>query len=189
MTDLITRAEYKTYRGISGANDDGKIDVIISSVSDLVKTYCGRTFLDYHSVDKTENFSFTWEAPSVFLSEIPIVSITSVQELQSGSNSTYDTLTTDQYVVDVTMDAIYRVENGIKQNFPKGVNAVKVVYKGGFASVPNDLKLALYDIVTYYLKEQFIPEKNHSSFTIRQSPEGADFPAHIKRVLDLYRDV
>ena len=38
--------------------------------------------------------------------------------------------------------------------FPKGRKAVKVMYKSGYASTPSDLKLACFDLVKYYLKDE-----------------------------------
>jgi len=190
MTDLITKTEYKAYRGISSANDDGRIDAIIPAVSNLVKTYCGRSFIDYYATNKVEYFTLKWTQSAIFLTEIPIEEVVSVEELDAGSQYTYIALDdSTEYVVDELMDAIYRMENNERKCFPVGINAVKVTYKGGFTSTPADLKLAVMDLVTYYYKDQYLPEKNHSSFTIRNSPEDAGFPEHIKRVLDLYRDV
>lgn len=187
---MILRDNYKKYRGISGTTDDGRIDMLIPAISQIVKTYCGRTFKDYYSTNKEERFSFTWGQPSVFLTEIPIVTVVSVLELKEGSQTDYTTLTSGtDYIVDTTYDAIYRIESGRTKNWNLGIDAVKVTYRGGYATLPDDLELACFDLVTYYLKEQYIPEKNHSSFTIRLNTEKADFPPHIKRILDMYRDV
>ncbi len=190
MADLITRNDYKAYRGLASTNDDARIDVLLPIISQIVRTYCGRSFIDYYATNKVEYFSFTWYQPAIFLTEIPIVSIVSVEELADESQTTYDTLVSGtDFVVDTTYDAIYRVEGARKINWPTGVNAVKVTYKGGYAAVPADLKIACFDMLTYYMKEQYLPEKNHASFTIRNPAAEADFPGHIKRILDMYRDV
>ena len=42
--------------GISSTNSDAEIDFLIPKVSDLVKTYCRRTFIDYYDESKTEVF-------------------------------------------------------------------------------------------------------------------------------------
>lgn len=187
---MILRDNYKKYRGISGITDDGRIDMLIPAVSQLVKTYCGRTFKDYYSTNKEERFSFTWGQPSVFLTEIPIVTVISVLELKEGSQIEYDTLTVGtDFIVDTTYDAIYRVEEGSLKNWNLGIDAVKVTYRGGYANLPDDLELACFDLLTYYLKEQYLPERTQQSFTLRFNTDKADFPPHIKRILDLYRDV
>jgi hypothetical protein len=186
---LLSLAQYKLQRGINSTTDDAKLNTILASISALVKNYCGRSFIDYYSVNKVEKFSLKWEQKAVFLSETPIVNVVTVKELDEGTNNTYTTLTSSQFVVDNNMDAIYRVENGEFEYFPTGINAVEVTYTGGYATTPEDLKLALVDLTTYYYKDEYKPELNHSSFTIRNPTSAADFPEHIKRVLDLYRSV
>ena len=47
-TNLITRAEYKNYLGITSTNKDDEIDLLIPKVSSLIKTYCRRSFIDYY---------------------------------------------------------------------------------------------------------------------------------------------
>jgi hypothetical protein len=186
---LLTLAQYKLQRGINSTTDDAKLNTILTSVSALVKNYCGRTFIDYYSVSKVEKFSLKWGQKAVFLSETPVINISQVRELIEGTVNTYTILTSDQYVLDNNMDAIYRVESGDWQDFPVGINAVEVTYTGGYITTPEDLKLALIDLTTYYYKDEYKPELNHSSFTIRNPSTVAGFPEHIKRVLDLYRSV
>ena len=55
-TDLVTKSEYKNYMGITSVNSDSEIDFLIPKVSDLVKSYCRRTFIDYFSDVKIEVF-------------------------------------------------------------------------------------------------------------------------------------
>jgi hypothetical protein len=189
MADLVTINAYKAFRGITGTTDDTRLNVIVPSVSNLVKNYCGRSFIDYYASDKVQTFSIKWPQNVVFLSEIPLVSITSVKEFESETEgAAYITLTADQYRYDTNLDAVYRIDAGYRKDFPQGINSVEVTYKGGYSSLPEDLKLAVIDLITYYLKEEHKPEKNHSSFTIRNVNAEPDFPDHIKRVLDLYRD-
>ncbi len=60
-TDLVTKAEYKTYMGISSTNSDTEIDFLIPKVSDLVKSYCRRTFVDYYiSAKEVEECEKAW---------------------------------------------------------------------------------------------------------------------------------
>lgn len=189
MTELVTLQQYKAYRNISGNTDDGKLNMIIPSTSALVRTYCGRSFTGYYATNLTEYHTLKWDQSVVFLREFPIVQVVSVEELEEGSQTVYSALTASEYIVDTNMDAIYRIEDGKAKYFPTGINAVKVVYKAGYADVPPDLQLAVCDLITYYIKEQYLPEKNHASFTIRHNNDKPDFPDHIKRVLDFYRDM
>ena len=51
-------------------------------------------------------------------------------------------------------DSIIRTNENVDKAFPKGRKAVKVVYTAGYSSCPEDLKLAIFDLVKYYLKDE-----------------------------------
>ena len=53
MADLVTLSDYKDAEGIGSPKDDLRISRIIPSVSELVKTYCANTFVDFVSSDNT----------------------------------------------------------------------------------------------------------------------------------------
>jgi hypothetical protein len=181
MTDLISISEFKSYEGITGSTEDTKLNLIIPSVSALVRNYCGKTFNQYFSVNKTEYFSFRFEMDVIFPEECPIVSVVS---LEADYGDGYELIDATEYGVDARIDSI-RLKEG---KFPVGVSTVKLVYKGGYAVIPPDLKLALIDLINYYLKNEHVPEKNHATFTIRHEDGKASFPDHIRRVLDLYKE-
>ena len=96
MADLITLATYKDAEGLSTPKEDLRINALIPSVSQLVKTYCGNSFVDFYSSNKTETFNINWGTYIVQLTESPINTIVSVQERQSYSDA-YVTLTTGAY--------------------------------------------------------------------------------------------
>ena len=194
MADLITLATYKDAEGLSTPKEDLRINALIPNVSQLVKTYCGNSFVDFFSSNKTETFNIDWDTYIVQLTESPVNSIVSVQERQSYSDS-YATLTTGafEFALDGRTDSILRTSSFGYQNWPRGVDAVKVVYTAGYSAVPADLELAVIDLITYYLKDEHKERRvlggasiqNQSSST--QSNNVA-FPDHIKRVLDLYKN-
>jgi len=197
MADLITVNEYKDAEGLRGEKDDDRLAVIVPQVSDLVKKYCGTSFLDYYSSDKVETFTIRDNHTStIIVSESPLVSITKVEEREGYSDS-YTELTTAkyEYYADIEDDAIIRTnENGNEISWKKGVGSVKITYRAGYASTPRDLQLALFDLVNYYIKDEHkerrslggAVQQNQGTSGIRSS---SDFPDHIKRVLDLYRVV
>ena len=197
MADLITVNEYKDAEGLRGEKDDDRLAVIVPQVSDLVKKYCGISFLDYYSSDKVETFTIRDNHTStIIVSESPLVSVTKVEEREGYSDS-YTELTTGkyEYYADTEDDAIIRTnENGNEISWKKGVGAVRITYKAGYASTPKDLQLALFDLVNYYIKDEHkerrslggAVQQNQGTSGIRSS---SDFPDHIKRVLDLYRVV
>ena len=195
MADLITLQQYKTAEGITQPKDDARLNVLIPSVSQLVKTYCGNSFVDFFSSNKTETFTLDWGTYIVQLTESPVNTVVSVQERQSYSDS-YATLTTGayEYALDSGTDSILRtLSSGRYKNWPLGVDAVKVVYTAGYSAIPSDLKLAVLDLVTYYLKDEHKQRQSIAGASLQNQGStsqnnNVSFPDHIKRVLDLYKN-
>ena len=197
MADLVTVNEYKDAEGIRGEKEDDRLNVMVPQISDLVKRYCGTSFIDYYSTNKVETFSINDNYTStIIVSESPLTVVDIVQERTAYSGA-YSTLTTGnyEYYVDLESDAIIRTdENGNNKMWPKGVGSVKITYNAGYADCPRDLQLAIFDLVTYYLKNEHKQRQTLGGATMQnQGTSGmktsSDFPDHIKRVLDLYRVV
>ena len=196
MANLCTRDDYKAYKKIEHVKDDSQIDVLVTSISQLVKTYCGSTLIDYYSTNMTETFDlFDTGTAEVFLTESPLVSVSSVQERDSIADS-YTTLTANtDYYVDTEHDRIYRIDGETSSKaWPRGFASVKIVYRAGYSTTPQDLRLAIYDLITYYLKEEYKGRKSMAGATLQNETstsirEDIGFPDHIKRVLDMYRVV
>ena len=194
MADLITLASYKEAEGLSTPKEDLRINALIPSVSQLVKTYCGNSFVDFYSSNKTETFSIDWGTYIVQLTESPVNAIVSVQERQSYS-SAYVTLTTGayEYALDKKTDSVFRTNSGSYRNWAQGVDAVKVVYTAGYSAIPDDLKLAVIDLITYYLKDEHKERRTIQGASIQNASSSSQrdnvaFPDHIKRVLVLYKN-
>tara|TARA_A100000164_G_C21917803_1_gene779104 strand:+ start:1314 stop:1904 length:591 start_codon:yes stop_codon:yes gene_type:complete len=195
MADLITVQDYKTAEGITQPKDDARLTVLIPSISELVKTYCGNTFVDFFSSNKTETFNIDWSTYIVQLTESPVNAIVSVQERDNYSGS-YTTLTTGayEYFLNSETDSVFRTtDSGGYKNWPTGVGAVKVVYTAGYSAVPSDLKLAVLDLVTYYLRDEHKQRQSIAGASIQNQSStsqrnNVSFPDHIKRVLDLYKN-
>jgi len=193
MANLIDIDTYKTSERIESTKDDNRINKLITSVSQLVKTYCGTTIVDHHSSDKVEEFSVSWGTNLVQLTESPFLSITSVQERASFADS-YTTIPATEYYVDSSTDTVYRVTtSGSAKNWPTGPASVKITYKAGYATCPTDLELAVVDLVTYYLKDEHKARQTMAGASIQNQSSSSQrnnvaFPDHIKRVLDLYKN-
>ena len=196
MADLITRDEYKSLKNLSqSVKEDGRIDALIDSVSLLVKSYCGNSIVDYYSANKTEEFNVNWDTHIVQLTESPVNTIVSVQE-REGYSSSYTTLTTgnNEYYLDNDTDSVIRTTGGWEyKNWPRGPGAVKIVYTAGYATAPKDLQLAVADLITYYLKEEYKERRSMQGASLSNKgtssmSDNVDFPDHIKRVLDLYKN-
>lgn len=181
--NLITRAEYKAYANISSTNQDTEIDAIIPKVSQLVKSYCRRSFIDYYDEAVIEVFNGGFK--SIILKESPVTQVISVQQ-STDYGQTYSKLTKFVDWVQSGDQVLSTAPDGFKEY----LNGYKVTYFSGYETVPEDLKLAVMDLVTYY-------RKNDASVHNNRTPGGGgsvqleyimnnNFPSHIKRVLDLY---
>ena len=197
MADLITVQEYKDAEGMRGDNNDDRLAIIVPQVSDLVKKYCGTSFLDFFSTDKVETFSIEDNYTStIIVSESPLTAVDKVEERATYADS-YTELTTGnyEYYVDLESDAIIRTNSqGKPIAYKQWVGAVKITYKAGYSETPDDLKLALFDLVNYYIKDEHKERRTLGGATINNQGtaglrQSTDFPDHIKRVLDLYRVV
>ena len=194
MADLVTVQDYKDAEGLTGAKDDDRLAILVPQISELVKRYCGTSFVDYYSTDKTEVFNVTDDTSVIIVSESPLVSVTSVKE-REGPTEAYTTLTVNSdYYVDATFDAVRRVTGNNSKNFKKGFGSVEIAYRSGYSAVPSDLKLAIFDLITYYLRDEHKSRRTIQGATLESQASSSvrnntDFPDHIKRVLDLYRVV
>ena len=200
MADLVTLQQYKDFAGLQGVQNDARINVIIDSVSQLVKTYCGTTIIDFATSDKTEYFNIADDyVDRIILSESPLISVSQVQERQNQAEA-YATLITDnsdssgkyEYVLDMESDSIIRTNSTGHKYFPKGVKSVKVVYRAGYTTIPEDLKLACFDLIKYYLKDERKERMTIQGSTVENATSTSlrnniGFPDHIKRVLDMYK--
>ena len=194
MANLIALSAYKEMTGITSTNQDTRITTLITSVSQLVKTYCNNSFKDFVSDAKTETFNIDYGEHFVQLTETPLIAINSVSEREKPTDS-YIALTdgTDYYADSVT-DTIFRLDSGgNEKKFKSGKGAVKVVYTAGYSILPQDLELAVMDLITYYLKDerksrQTIAGATLANQTSTSQRDNVGFRDHIKRVLDLYKN-
>lgn len=182
--NLITKAEYKAYAGINSTNQDAEIDSLIPKVSELVKSYCRRAFVDYVDEAKVEVFRGGFD--QLLLSEFPVTQVISVQK-STDYGQTYTKLTK---FTDWVQDGDSVVSLDPTKGFAELINGYKVSYFAGFETLPEDLKLATLDIVTYYLKNSAAVHSTKSLAPNTMQVEyitGSQFPAHIRRVLDMYK--
>ena len=202
---LVTRAEYKAYQGISSNNNDVLIDSLIPKVSELVKSICRRTFVDYVNDSKVEYSEGGIEA--FILEEYPVLSVSSVEySVDYGQN--YNTLTEyTNYVLSKATNSIKPIlmtaqpvepygyqlysdaSSRLSKNFPAAINGYRITYNAGYETLPEDLKLAILDLITYYIRNDAAvhTSKNLSPNTMQiEYVSSTNLPASIKRVLDLY---
>jgi hypothetical protein len=199
---LVTRAEYKAYQGISSTTSDATIDALIVKVSELVKSLCGRTFVDYVNDAKVEYSE--GGSPTIELAETPVLSVSSL-EYSSDYGQTYTALTEyENYVFSKTSnnlrpilvaspppEILGYVPYGSRSNpmFPEAINGYRVTYTAGYETLPEDLKLAILDLISYYIKNDSAVHTHKLAQPNTMQVEyvtSTNLPAHIKRILDLY---
>lgn len=141
-TALCTLAEAKTMLGITGTDYDEILTRLINRGTDIIQNYCKRTFDDATYTEK-------WDGDNTGTYNVkhyPINSITGIYYLVSDYDSdTWDTLDDDFYTYDSASGIVY-----CETPFHKGMyRNWKITYNGGYATIPQDIKEACVDIVTY----------------------------------------
>ena len=182
----VTKAEYKAYSGITSTNSDIKIDALIPQVSALVKAICGRSFVDYVATPKVEYHN--GGTGNIVLAESPIISITSIEQ-SIDYGITYTALTNGvESVFDKTTGSIKYLRGEV---FPYLINGYRVTYLAGYSVLPDDLRLAIMDLIAYYIKNDGAvhSSKAPSSNVVQvEYVTSTNLPGHIKRILDLYTE-
>ena len=194
MADLTTIADYKDAEGINNPKHDLRLETLVPAVSQLVKTYCGNSIIDFFSTNKEELFNINWDTYIVQLTESPVNALVSVSERpDQGSSYTLLNSGNNDFYLDKATDSVFRTNSTGYSNWKKGPGAVKIVYTAGYATTPNDLKLAVFDLITYYLQDEHKERKVLAGASIQNQAttsmrDNVAFPDHIKRVLDLYKN-
>ena len=84
------------------------------------------------------------------------------------------------------------MSGSLYKNWKTGPNSVKVIYTAGYSELPQDLRLAVVDLIMYYHKNEQKQRQTIAGATIQNQNTSSTrgsvaFPDHIKRVLDLYK--
>lgn len=183
-TNLITRQEYKAYKGISSTNQDAAIDAIIPKVSKLIKTICKRTFIDY--VDDPKIEVFAGGTPFLLLNETPVIQVISLEYSIDYGNTYTELVEFTDFALNTEDDTVVPI--GVTE-FPKYVNGYKISYLAGFETVPDDLKLAALDLTEYYIRNDAAvhsPKAPGTNSVQIEYISASTLPAHIRRVLNQY---
>ena len=184
--DLITLAEYKAYAGLNSDTQDATITSLIPKVSALVKSLCRRTFVDYLDEFKTD-VSRGGVNGLILLEETPLVQVSSVEFSEDYGKSYITLVEYDDYVIDTRNSEIELIAPKYIEYFRAA--AFKVTYAAGYEELPVDLKLAIYDLVTYYIRNDAAihAKKAIGANTVQiEYITNTSLPAHIRRVLDLH---
>lgn len=183
---LVTRAEYKAYAGITSTTQDAVIDSLIIKISSFVKSICRRTFVDYVNEPKVDYFE--GPALSFIPTESPILTITSLENSTDYGNTYTELIEYTDWVLRKSDGSIKAI---LSTGFPELINGYKLTYTCGYEVLPDDLKLAVLDLISYYIRNDSAIHSNKAPGTNSVQIEyvtTTNLPAHIKRVLDLYTE-
>lgn len=199
MTELVRLDDYKVYKNIKSTDRNGKLQSIIIQASALVENYCARTFIDYASSPGITEW-FDSHCEIVYLKQYPLIQVNSVNTSVDGGITQVALTENDSsgagYFVDLENGTVRTQRKGIrfldKSYYNTEYRSLEINYNAGYAdrdSLPEDLKLAVMDIVAYIEDNENKPTQNLLGATIdNPAPYLANsFPPHIRRVLDLYR--
>lgn len=145
---LTTRDNVKTSGSITGPGEDARIDLLLTQMDAWVDEFCHRAI---EQAAFTEYVAATGVTDKLFLTNPPIDSITSIHE-STGVPRVYDSttlLTADEdYILDDDLGVVHRID----ACWPTKVRAVKVIYTGGYATVPKDIERAAIETILYWLE-------------------------------------
>jgi hypothetical protein len=119
-------------------NDITVCENMINLATQYAEKYIGRN-IKARSSDETEVFDIEPNTQDIFVKNFPIISVTSVKQ-----NTTL-----------LTVDVDYLKYSDIGKftkpyaNWTDGYKMVEIVYKGGYATVPEDLMQWCIEIITY----------------------------------------
>lgn len=160
MATLVSTADYKAWRNITGTAQDTFIAQILGWVSADVRRFCGRDLTNgFESATRTETYCGMDET-TIQLREWPITSVTSVTQLWAGGSTEVVDSTTYRADSDTGLlsriDAVrgrfasFRTDGSNvagtwkpEPHFAEGFFNFSIVYVGGYSTIPGDLQMAV----------------------------------------------
>jgi len=190
MTALVTLDDYKRYKKITKTDNDEEIGFILNSVSSMVKSYCGHSFIDYYTTPLEEIFSIQeGNKNALQLNEWPVNNVVSVYS-RKYYNLPYELIASTEYFTDPKTGSLYLINGDYWQT---GFASTKVSYTAGWAATPEDIKIACLDLVQHYYKEEYKERKQIGNVSVDNSNRyigiASKWPAHVARVLQMYKNV
>jgi len=206
MTQLVTLTEVKSYMDINSTTFDAKLTNLIVYASGLVESYCSRSFTAANVVYEYQDGG----KPYVFANRIPINNIYSVAEYDGTQYVPLTLGPTDGGLPNVSANANAvpgftwdsdsgKVWKGLStvvssdivntQAFNSYNKGIRLEYNGGYATIPDDLKLCCLALIKDLHKGLDDKIIRFDREQLEKMPYSGGFPPHIRRVLDLYRIV
>lgn len=180
MAGLPTLAELKDYigPGISGSGSDAELKLCLSGATNFARAYTGRLFTLTSGTTEVHDGDGSC---ILFPRQAPIVSVQAltVDGEAIAERTTWDG---DGFVV-------YPYHVALSgHRFGQGIQNVGLTYTHGYADVPDDVRLAVLALATFYFKERtrigLLSTSNDGGSVSFQT---LTIPITISQVLDAYR--
>lgn len=185
--DLTTAASVKTYLDISASTWDTLLATLVTSCSVWIENYCGGKRFKNPGTDVTELHDGDPDSLGnkvVFLKNYPIISVTSISyatgSLGSPTWNVYDSA--NYYVKNAATGEVWF------DSLPAGRQNIRVIYQGGYETIPEDLSLACIQLVAR------IFNKRKSEGVSNESVGGAsvmwdrELSVELRKTLNRYRN-
>jgi len=183
MTNLVTKAEYKAYAGISSTTQDALIDFLIPKISDAVRVFVRNPLIDTQSL-----ITEVYDGGNgvLYPSQGPVVSISTVQ-YSTNYGKTYADLT--QYTDWIYVEKEQLVKCVYNSVFPYNPAGYRVMYTAGNDGCPEGLKLGVLEFIQYYLRHEGAVHSTSAPGGNSGQIEyitNSKLPASIQRIFDQY---
>jgi len=179
---LATLAALKEYLELTGSGHDARLTALLARSDTFVKSFTKRA-LEVPANDVTEYYDGNF-TDTIFLREFPIVSVTSVHDDTARVFGADTLIAAADYVI-VNDPGYIRYLYGLR--FAKGAQNVKVIYKGGYSTIPKDLEMASIYAAAFWFEER----KNIARGSVNIRDGGTtghlhDVPPSVKEMLAPY---
>ena len=179
--NLVTRAEYKAYAGISSTTQDDLIDFLIPKISDAVRIFCRNPLLD-----RQESISEIYDGGNSVLipSSGPVVAVSSVS-YSENYGKTWQSLTQYEDWIYVQKEQVIKCT--FNSVFPLRLAGYKVLYVAGNDGCPDGLKLGVLEFIQYYMRHEGAVHSNSAPGGNSAQIEyitNSKLPASIQRIFD-----
>lgn len=180
---LTTLTKVKAYLGISVSTFDTVLETLIDGCTEWIEEECGnRRFFDA-GTDATEYHDGDYDSTGrnkIFPKRWPINSITSISYRTGNLGSpTWVAFTTNDYEKNDDAGIIYL-------SLPSGRQNIKLIYKGGYTTIPADLDMACVKLVAKEFdkrKSQGLTQESVGSASISWNE---DIDPEVKRIIRKY---
>lgn len=142
MAEIIALEQAKAYLGIEHSDDDSRLIAICARVSADIQRFTRRSFSE---VTAGAIFLADGGAEALILPGLPVAAVTKIEDLADGAAEE----DLDLIEIEAGAGLIFWRESGVRKLWPGWYRdrRYRVTYSHGYASAPEDVKGAAYDMI------------------------------------------